>query len=87
MRGRRGQAALEVLAAVPAVVLAALLAWQLVAVLAAGIRAQERVREEGLRATGPPGRTLTVRAETGVPRMLPGLPAMRVRAEAGVRAP
>ena len=87
MRGRRGQAAVELLAAVPAVVLAALLAWQLVAVLVAGMRAQERVRAEGLRATGPPGATLTVRAEARVPRVLPGLPAMRVRAEAGVRAP
>ena len=83
----RGQAAVELLAAIPIVVIAGLLAWQLVAVLAGGLRAQERVRAEGLRASGAPGRTVVVTASARVPQLLPGVRGLRVRARAGVRAP
>ena len=83
----RGQAAVELLAAIPVVLIAGLLAWQLVAVLAGGLRAQERVRAEGLRATGAPGRTVVVTASARVPGLLPGLGGLRVRARAAVRAP
>ena len=54
-RRQRGQAAVELLAAVPLVILAGLLAWQLVAVLAAGLRAEERVARRGA-AGGRPRR-------------------------------
>ncbi len=83
----RGQAGVELLAAIPVVVIAGLLAWQLVAVLAGGLRAQERVRAEGLRATGAPGQTVVVTASARVPQLLPGVRGLRVRARAGVRAP
>ena len=83
----RGQAAVELLAAIPIVVVAGLLAWQLVAVLAGGLRAQERVRAEGLRATGVPGQTVVVTASARVPQLLPGVGGLRVRARAGVRVP
>jgi hypothetical protein len=85
--GSRGQAAVELLAAIPLLVLVGLLAWQLVGVLAAGMRAQERVREEALRALGASGRTITVAATARVPSILPGVEGMRVRARAAVRAP
>jgi hypothetical protein len=83
----RGQAAVELLAAIPVVVIAGLLAWQLVAVLAGGLRAQERVRAEGLRATGAPGQTVVVTASARVPQLLPGVRGLQVRARAGIRAP
>ena len=83
----RGQAAVELLAAIPVVVIAGLLAWQLVAVLAGGLRAQEQVRAEGLRATGVRGQTVVVTASARVPQLLPGLGGLRVRARAAVRAP
>jgi hypothetical protein len=83
----RGQAAVELLAAIPVVIIAGLLAWQLVAVLAGGLRAQERVRAEGLRATGAPGETVVVTASAAVPQLLPGARGLRVRARAGVRVP
>jgi hypothetical protein len=83
----RGQAAVELLAAIPIVLVAGLLAWQLVAVLAAGLRAQERVRAEALRAAGASGRTVLVAASARVPELVPGVRGLRVRARAGVRAP
>jgi hypothetical protein len=87
-RGRqRGQAAVELLAAIPVLLLAGLVAWQLVAVLAAAMRAQERVRAEALRAGGPAGRVVTVTAEARVPAVLPWADGLRVRARTGVRAP
>ena len=85
--GQRGQAAVELLAAVPLMILAGLVAWQLVAVLAAGLRAEERVRAEGLRAAGPAGRLVPVAASARVPALLPGLGGLRVTARAAVRAP
>jgi hypothetical protein len=89
VRRRRagGQASVELLAALPILLLASLVAWQLVAVIAAGMRAQERVRAEALRATGAPGRTVVVSASARVPPVLPWVDGLRVRAQAGVRAP
>lgn len=89
MRRRRsqGQAAVELLASIPVLVLVGLLAWQLVGVLAAGLRAQERVRAEALRAVSLSGRTVLVSATAQVPPILPGLEGMRVRARAAVRTP
>lgn len=86
-RPQRGQAAVELIAAVPLVILAGLVAWQLVAVLAAGLRAEERVRAEALRAAGPAGRLVPVAASARVPAVLPGLGGLRVTARAAVRAP
>lgn len=86
-RRQRGQAAVELIAAVPLLILAGLVAWQLVAVLAAGLRAEERVRAEGLRAAGAAGRLVPVTASAGVPALLPGTAGLRVEARAAVRAP
>lgn len=89
MRGARGdrgvrsagQAAIEVLAAVPAVVLAALVAWQLAAVIGAGLRAQDAAREAALAVSaGERARVVTVRER--VPAVLPGLGRIEVPAVA-----
>jgi hypothetical protein len=85
--GARGQAALELLAALPLLVAAALLAWQLVAVLGAAATAQERARARALAAGGPPGRVVTVSATVPVPAFLPGVDGLAVRARAAVRTP
>ena len=82
-----GQAAVELLAAVPVLVLAGLLAWQLVGVLAAGLRAEQRVRLEALRAAGVAGRTALVSASERVPALLPGTAGLRVVARAAIRLP
>ena len=86
MRRQRGQASLELLAMVPLVLLAALLGWQLVAVLAAGLHAQEDARTRAMRATGE-GEVRTVSATVPVPRVLPGARGLRIVARAGVRTP
>jgi hypothetical protein len=77
----------ELLASIPLLVLVGLLAWQLVGVLAAGMRAQERVRAEALRAMSTSGRTVMVSAAARVPSILPGVEGLRVRARAVVRTP
>jgi hypothetical protein len=82
-----GQAALELLAVVPLLVLAVLLAWQLAAVIGAGLRAEERVRRDALGTTGAPGRLTTVGATVAVPALLPGADGLAIRARAVVRAP
>jgi uncharacterized protein (UPF0333 family) len=86
MSRRRGQASLEALAAVPLIVLAALLAWQLAAVIRAGVTAQERARAAALAASGARGRTLTASVTVTVPALLPGLDGMAVGARAAVRS-
>ncbi|MEQ8834452.1 MAG: hypothetical protein RIB67_08400 [Miltoncostaeaceae bacterium] len=79
--GARGQAAVEVLAAVPAVLLAALLAWQLVAVVGAGLRAQDIARERAMSVpASAPAVTVTVRERVTV--VLPGLGRIEVPAVA-----
>ena len=82
-----GQAAVELLAAIPILVVAGLLAWQLVGVLAAGFRAELRVRAEALEAAGAAGRTVLVSATERVPALLPGVGGLRVTARAAVRVP
>lgn len=82
-----GQAALEVLALVPLLLVAALLAWQLAAVVGAGMRAQERVRAEALQAGAAGGGVRTLGAVEPVPGLLPGVRGMSIRARAAVRAP
>jgi|GEM_PF-6894896 len=52
LRPARGQAALEVLVCVPVILAAALVAWQLTAVLWTAVRAEEAVRRAGLDARG-----------------------------------
>lgn len=75
--GQRGQAAIEVIAAVPAVLLAALVAWQLTAVIAAGLRAQDAARERALAVpAGSAAATITVRER--VPAVLPWLGRIEV---------
>ena len=59
----------------------------LVAVLAAGFRAEAEVRAEALRAAGAAGRTLVVSATERVPELLPGVAGLRIHARASVRAP
>lgn len=84
---RDGQAALELLAAVPVVVLAAFLAWQLVAVLAAGLRAQEDARSAALARVGDPAGVAVVTRTAAVPALLPGASGLSVRVRAAVRTP
>ncbi len=86
-RGARGQASIELLAMVPLILLAGLLAWQLAAVLAAGFEAQEQVRDRALRAGPGAGGTRTVTATVAVPRVLPGVDGLRLTARAVVRTP
>jgi hypothetical protein len=81
-----GQAAPELLAAVPLVLAAGLVAWQLVAAVWAGVAAQERVRADGLRAGAGAG-TVTLEARVPVPALAPPLRGAEVRARAVVRAP
>jgi hypothetical protein len=83
----RGQASLELLAALPLLAAAALLAWQLVAVLGAAATAQERARAKALAVGGPPGRVVTVSATVPVPAFLPGAGGLAVSARAAVRTP
>ncbi len=88
MRRRAGgQAALELLALVPLLLVAALLAWQLAAVVGAGMRAQERVRAEAIGAGASGGGTGTVAATEDVPGLLPGVRGLSIRARATVRTP
>lgn len=72
-RGRRagarsgGQAALEVLACVPVVLAAALVAWQLTALLWAAVRAEEAVRRAALDASAGAATPVTVTGTMPVP--------------------
>ena len=82
-----GQAAVELLAMIPVLVLVGLLAWQLTAVLAAGLEAQEDVRARAMGAAGASGRIAVVTATVSVPGLLPGMRGLRVPARAAVRTP
>lgn len=88
MSGRhRGQASVELTAFIPVLVVAGLLAWQLMAVIATGLRAQEQVRVQAIRAAAVGGRTLILSATVPVPVVLPGATGLRVSARAAVRTP
>lgn len=81
-----GQASIELIAMVPFVVLVGLLSWQLMAVIGAGLRAQESVRAAAIRAEGP-GTSVVVSETVPVPVILPGLPRGEISARVGVRTP
>ncbi len=84
----RGQAAIELFAVVPALVLVGLLAWQLMAVIAAGLSAQEQVRAEAFRTTAAAsGQTVIVSATVAVPEVIPGVRGLSMSARVGVRTP
>jgi len=84
---RGGQASIELLAMVPLLILAGLLAWQLMAVLVAGLHAQDDVRARALRAGPSPAGVTVVAATVAVPPLLPGVRGLRIRASAGIRTP
>lgn len=88
MRGRRaaGQAAVELVALVPVLLAVGLLAWQLVAVIGAGLRAEEQARQRGLRAAGGGG-VATIAVSEPVPSLVPGARGLRIGARASVRTP
>ncbi len=76
---------MELVAAVPLLLLAMLGAWQAAAAVWAALDAQERARHEALRAGGAPGEQRTVTSEVRVPRVVPGMSGLRARARASVR--
>ena len=90
MTGRRqgGQAAIELLAMVPVLIVIGLLAWQLMSVIGAGLRVQAEVRVMAVQAVaGAVGETVVVSTRLPVPVVIPGLGGMEVPARVGVRVP
>jgi hypothetical protein len=85
-RRQNGQAAIELLAALPLLLAVALVAWQLVAVLGAAQNATERARIEAIGASGNEG-TVTIERTVTVPSFLPGTRGLKVTARSAVRAP
>jgi hypothetical protein len=83
---RSGQAALELLATVPVVVLAALAAWQFAAVIAAGIDASGRARAAAMERSAGSG-LVRIDEQVAVPVVLPGVRGLTLRARAAVRFP
>ncbi len=83
---QRGQASLELLALLPIIVGAALVAVQVAGMLAASSAAQDRARSRAMQASGPSGTVLTVTGAARAPA-LPGLAMGHVRVAASVRAP
>ena len=81
----RGQAAVEVLAAVPVLLVAGLLAWQLAAAAWASVAAEEALRRAALRAGGPPGAMVTLSVAVPVPGPLAS--GLRATARGVVRLP
>lgn len=87
-RGQDGQAAIELLAMVPVLIVVGLLAWQLMSVIGAGLRVQAELRVMAVRAVaGAVGDTVVVSTRVPVPVVLPGLGGMAVPARVGVRVP
>jgi hypothetical protein len=84
--GQRGQGALEVIAAVPVVVLAALAAWQLVAVVGAGLTATERARARAMEHRAGHG-VARFEERVAVPQVLPMPGRLTVSARALVHRP
>jgi hypothetical protein len=82
-----GQAAVELVALVPVLLAAGLLAWQLLAVVGAGLRAEEQARQRALRAGAGAGGVATVTVSEAVPALLPGVRGLRIDARASVRTP
>ncbi len=88
-RRQGGQAAIEVLAMVPMVVLMGLLAWQLMGVIGAGLRVQAELRATavGTVAGATGGSVVVVAMRAPVPAVLPGLGGLHVPGRVGVRTP
>ena len=87
-RAECGQAAVELLAMIPVLIVVGLLAWQLAAVIATGLRAQAEVRVRAVQAVAHvAGEHVTVSVRVPVPSVLPGLGGLAVPARAGVRTP
>jgi hypothetical protein len=83
----RGQAAIELLAGLPLLLAAALIVWQLAAMLAAAHRATASARAAALAARGAPAQVVVVERSVAVPAVLPGVGPLRIRARTAVRAP
>ncbi len=81
----RGQASIEAIALVPAMVLVVLMGWQLAVLVRGALIAQEQVRALALPAQG--FGTVRVDASVRVPTLLPGLGGLRIPVRAVVRAP
>ena len=87
-RGQGGQAAIELLAMVPVLIVVGLLAWQLMSVIGAGLRVQAELRVMAVGAAADAvGGTVVVSTRVPVPVVLPGLGGMTVPARVGVRVP
>lgn len=84
-RRARGQASLEVLAAVPLLIVAVLVGWQLVALVRGAMLAQEDARARALHASGRG--QVSVQATRRVRSVLPGVGELRVRVTAVTQAP
>ncbi len=84
-RRMQGQASIEALAAVPLLVVAVLIGWQLTMLVRGALIAQDEVRRKALADTGTPGRI--VRVERRVRSVLPGVGVLRIRASARVPEP
>ena len=80
-----GQASVEAIAAVPLIVVAVLLAWQLAALVRGAIVAQERLRVDAAAATGRS--EVTVTSTVTVPALVPGLARLRIPVRGVVLAP
>ena len=78
---------MELLALVPVVVLAALFAWQLAAVVGAGMAATERSRDAALRYTAPGAGVVTLQRQVAIPQLLPGTGGLSITSRAAVRIP
>jgi hypothetical protein len=83
-RRSAGQAAVELLGAVPIVLAAGFVAWLLVAALWSGMRAEEEVRRRALE-TRPGAGWVTVTARVAVPALAPPLAGLEVRVRGAVR--
>lgn len=88
MRGECGQASIEVLALVPALVLLMLIAVQVASMLAGASAAQDDARTRALAATGSGGVTTVVTGSATVPTVAGlGWRVPQARVRASVRLP
>ena len=87
-RAQRGQSSIELLALLPVLIVVGLLAWQLVAVIGTGLRAQAEVRVRAVKAVAHLAEEqVVVSVLLPVPGVLPGLEGLRVPARVGIRTP
>ena len=86
-RGAGGQASVELIGAIPLLLAAVALGWQLIALLGSATTATQAARDAALRVGGPQGRVVTVQRRVRVPSVLPLPGGLAVSARAAVRAP